>query len=108
MSAILVVAKIATEIKTLSTREQWPDSAISQLAILLARVLWLTRLRCQWNLKGNPSQPMVYEKFGQSFRWRHWAEGAGACPSGDNVGLPILGLGHSLWPEWTHGITSLR
>ena len=34
MSAILVRAKIATEIKTLSTREQWPDSAISQLTIL--------------------------------------------------------------------------
>ena len=39
MSAILVRAKIATEIKTLSTREQWPDSAISQLTILLVRVL---------------------------------------------------------------------
>ena len=31
MSAILVKAKIATEIKTLSTREQWPDSAVSLL-----------------------------------------------------------------------------
>ena len=36
MSAILIRAKIVTEIETLSTREQWPDSAISQLAILLA------------------------------------------------------------------------
>ena len=39
MSAILITARIATEIKTLSTREQWPDSAISQLTILLVRVL---------------------------------------------------------------------
>ena len=34
MYAILVRAKIATEMKTLLTREQWPDSVISQLAIL--------------------------------------------------------------------------
>ena len=34
MSTILVRAKIATEIKALSTREQWPDSAVSQLTIL--------------------------------------------------------------------------
>ena len=40
MSAILVGAKIATEIKSLSTRDQRPDSAISQLAILIVRVLW--------------------------------------------------------------------
>ena len=50
----------------------------------------------------------VYEKIGQSFCWRRWAEGAGACPSGDNAGLPILGLRHSLRPEWKHGITGLR
>ena len=43
MSAILVRAKIATEIKTLSTREQWPDSAVSQLTILLVRALVLNR-----------------------------------------------------------------
>ena len=28
--------------------------------------------------------------------------------SGDNAGLPILGLCHSLRPEWMHGITGLR
>ena len=28
-------------------------------------------------------------------------------PSGDNATLPILGLRHSLWPEWKHGINWL-
>lgn len=51
---------------------------------------------------------LCMKKIGQSFCWRRWAEGAGACPSGDNAGLPILGLRHSLRPEWKHGITGLR
>ena len=43
------------------------------------------------------------KKFGHSFRWRRWAERADACSSGDNASLPILGLCHSLRPEWKHG-----
>ena len=64
MSVILVRAKIATEIKTLSAREQRPDSAISQLAILPVRVLWyllqaemlmcsripISAVLCSWNV----------------------------------------------------------
>ena len=47
---------------------------------------------------------MSRKKFGHSFCWRRWAESAGACSSGDNASLPILGLCHSLLPEWKHGI----
>ena len=57
MSAIFVRAKIATELKTLSTREQRPDSAISQLAIVLLRVLWRIQAEMSRDSHGNPSQP---------------------------------------------------
>ena len=58
MSVILVRAKIATEIKTLSAREQRPDSAISQLAILPVRVLWyLLQAEMLMYSQGYPSQP---------------------------------------------------
>ena len=44
------------------------------------------------------------KKFGQSFRWRRWAERTGACSSGNNASLPILGLCYALQPEWKQGI----
>ena len=47
---------------------------------------------------------MCRKKFGHSFHWRRWAERAGACSSGDNASLSVLGLCHSLRPEWKHGI----
>ena len=46
----------------------------------------------------------VGKKFGHSFRWQPWAGGAGACSSGDNASLPILGLCHYLRLEWKHGV----
>ena len=73
---------------------------------------------------GNPSQPhcvsvswlificrpeyllvcsLCRKKFGHSFCLRRWAERADACSSGGNASLPILGLCHSLRPEWKHG-----
>ena len=50
MSAILVRAKIATEIKTLSTREQWPDSAVSH------------SVNCMWSVVGLKSKQIMKNK----------------------------------------------
>ena len=50
----------------------------------------------------------VGKKFGHSFCWRHWAERADACSSGNNASLPILGLCLSLRPEWKHDFNFLN
>ena len=75
MSAIFVRAKIATEFKTLSTREQRPDSAISQLAIVLLRVLWKIQAEMSRDSHGNPCQPHCV------FVWKNLGI-ASACAAG--------------------------
>ena len=76
------------------------DSQGSPSQLSYVYVMWLL-LTCQQRVLVHS---LSRKKIGHSFSWRRWAERAGACSSGDYASLPILGLCHSLWPEWKHRI----